>query len=112
MSNRKDLRLTMPCGFAADTGTQLTFTEVKSRPSNAIPIDKLSENQKRKLTIDCWNHGFWDDIFIGDLEITQSKAIGAVNEGSELGNELVQLTMTGYAHIYRGFFPCDEKSIH
>ena len=109
MSNRKDLRLTMPCGFAADTGAQLTFTEVKSRPSNAIPVDKLSENQKRKLTIDCWNHGFWDDLFIGDLEITQSKAIDAVNEGSELGNELVQLTMTGYAHIYRGFFPCDEK---
>ena len=108
MSNRKELRLTMPCGFAADTGAQLTFTEVKSRHADAIPVDKLSEDQKRKLTIDCWNHGCWDDIVIGDRHITQSEAIDAVNEGSELGNKLVQLAMTGYAHIYRGFFPHDQ----
>ena len=109
MSNREELRLTMPCGFAADTGAQLTFTEVKSCPSAVIPVDKLSEDQKRKLTIDCWNHGCWDDIVIGDRHVTQSEAIDAVNEGSELGNELVQLIMNGYAHIYRGFFPHDEK---
>ena len=99
----------MPCGFAAATGAQLTFTEVKSRPGDAIPVDKLSEYQKRKLAIDCWNHGFWEDLFIGDRHITKPEAVDAVNESSELGKNLVQITMTGYDHIYRSFLPHDEQ---
>ena len=63
MSNLKELRPTMPCGFAAATGTQLTFSEVKSHPGDAIPVNKLSEDQKQKLAIDCWNHGFWEDFY-------------------------------------------------
>ena len=112
MSNRKELRLTVPCGFAAKNGAQLTFTEVKSRPGDAISIDKLSEDQKRKLTIDCWNHGFWDDIFIDGRRLTKSEAIDAVEnfkDSGELGYELVQITMAGYAHIYKSFLPHDEE---
>ena len=79
--------------------------------SNAIPIDKLSEYQKRKLTIDCWNHGVWDcHLFIGDRRITKPQAINAVKEvGSALGKELVQLSMTGHAQVYKTFFPHDEE---
>ena len=109
MSNSTELRPTMPCGFAAATGAQLTFTEVKSRPGDAIPVDKLSEDQKRKLAIDCWNHGFWEDLFIGDRHISKPEAIDAVNEGSELGKNLVQITMTGYNHIYKSFLLHDEE---
>ena len=111
MSNRpgKELRPTMPCGFAAASGAQLTYAEVESRPSDAIPVDKLSEDQKRKLAIDCWNHGFWEDLFIGDRHITKPEAISAVSEGSELGKKLLQITMTGYDHIYKSFLPHDEK---
>ena len=108
-SDLKELRPTMPCGFAAATGAQLTFTEVKSRPRDAIPIDKLSEDQKRKLAIDCWNHGYWEDLFIGDRHITKPEAIEAVREGSELGKNLVQITMTGYDHIYKSFLQHDEE---
>ena len=88
MSNLKELRPMMPCGFAAASGTQLTFSEVKSWPGDAIPVDKLSEDQKQKLVIDCWNHGFWEDLYIGDCHTTKPEAISAVSEGSELGKKL------------------------
>ena len=74
MSNHEELRPTMPCGFAV-TGAQLTFSEVKSHPGDAIPVDKLSDYQKRQLTIDCWNHGFWEDLYVGNRHITKSEAI-------------------------------------
>ena len=61
MSRREDLDK-MPCGFASN-GDQLDLTEVKSRPSDVLPLDKLSEDQKRELTVDCWKHGPCDDIF-------------------------------------------------
>ena len=99
----------MPCGFAADTGAQLTFTEVKDGISGAIPISNLSEDQKRKLAIASWNHGTWNDLFINNREVTKEEAISEANEGSELGNELIRLTMMGYEHIYSRLLPHDKE---
>ena len=95
----------MPFGFAADTADDqpLTFSKAKSCRSEIIPVDKLSEDRKQNLTIACWNHdGLWEDLLIGDHYITdKSEAIRAVKEGSKLGKELVQITISGYTHIYR-----------
>ena len=46
--------------------------------------------------------------FIGDCHITKPKAISAVSKGSELGKKLLQITMTGYDHIY-SFLLHDEN---
>ena len=109
MSKGKELRDTMPCGFAADTSVQLNFTEARCRPGDILPINKLSDDQKKNLAIACWSHGCWDDMFIDDRKVTKEEAIVAANEGTTLGNELVQLTMMGYEHIYDSLLPHDEE---
>ena len=109
MSRREELDK-MPCGFDSSGDRQLDFTEVKSRPSDVLPVDKLSEDQKRMLTLNCWKHGSCDDIFLGDQLVTQSKAIEEIKKDSELGKKLVQLTMASLAHIYKTFSPHNEKN--
>ena len=124
MSYRND---NIPCGYHY-TGERLTFSRVKKfvecvtagdpklrgvaiiKRAKIIPIEELSENQRQNLAIDCWNHGLWYDIVIGDDQITKDKAIAAVKERSALGKKLVHLVMTGYTHIYKSLLPHDEKN--
>ena len=61
MSYREESMSEMYFGYAI-SGEKLTFTEVKYRfesdiqLANIRPIDELSSNQRKNLTIDCCNH--------------------------------------------------------
>ena len=48
-------------------------------------------------------------LFIGIQHITKDKAIAEVENGSELGKELVDLMMNGYARIYKSLLPHDKE---
>ena len=53
--------------------------------------------------------GYGTTFFIGIEHITKDKAIAAVENGSELGKELVDLMMNGYARIYKSLLQHDTE---
>jgi len=88
-------------------------------------LKKLKFHQKKKLVIECWSKGFWDDVLIENVCVEKNYAIKAVGELEEseyeaevgelknkekkLGKKLLEATLTGYESLYEELFPIDTK---
>lgn len=95
----------MPVGYSRSSSGIITFEKGKAEFSDLLSVDNFTEQQRIDLTIANWRYGCWEDLYFNGELINLERAIEEVIKKSEIGIELVRLTMLGFEHIYESLNP-------
>jgi hypothetical protein len=100
--------LNLPIGFHKESKEMITRRDVIDQLNVLRPINELDTSQQTKLVIARWKAGQWVDMIYNDELITAERALKEVEENTELGQELVRISLMGYQIKLEGLMQSDK----